>query len=37
MRTSQPGRAVLAGLVPPQPQIWTWFSGAHHRSFWAAE
>lgn len=29
------GQAVMS-LVPPQPQVWTGFSDAHHCSFWAA-
>jgi para-nitrobenzyl esterase len=30
-----PGQQVMS-LVPPQPQVWAGFSGAHHCSFWAA-
>jgi para-nitrobenzyl esterase len=30
-----PGQRVMS-LVPPQPQVWAGFSGAHHCSFWAA-
>ena len=26
----------VMSLVPPQPQVWTGFSDAHHCSFWAA-
>jgi para-nitrobenzyl esterase len=29
------GERVMS-LVPPQPQVWTGFSDAHHCSFWAA-
>jgi para-nitrobenzyl esterase len=29
------GQQVMS-LVPPQPQVWTGFSDAHHCSFWAA-
>lgn len=29
------GQAVMS-LVPPEPQVWTGFSEAHHCSFWAA-
>ena len=29
------GEQVMS-LVPPQPQVWTGFSDAHHCSFWAA-
>jgi para-nitrobenzyl esterase len=29
------GAERVMSLVPPQPQVWTGFSDAHHCSFWS--